>query len=68
MPKPIKRKVVKKTASEIEVRGVISRLKESATKKKSLVMAGAGAIFIFAGAIAGSFIYNSTMKNKAEKT
>ena len=30
-------------------------------------MAGAGAIFIFAGAIAGSFIYNSTMKNKAEK-
>ncbi|MFA4830041.1 MAG: tetratricopeptide repeat protein [Thermodesulfovibrionales bacterium] len=67
MPKPIKRKVVKKTASEIEVRGVISRLKESATKKKSLVMAGAGAIFIFAGAIAGSFIYNSTMKNKAEK-
>ena len=67
MPKPIKRKVVKKRASEIEVKGVISRLKESAVKKKSSVMAAAGAILIFAGAIAGSFIYNSTIKNKAEK-
>ncbi|KAF0144069.1 MAG: hypothetical protein FD156_2113 [Nitrospirae bacterium] len=67
MPKPIKRKVVKKTASEMEVKGAISRLRESAVKKKSSVMAAAGAILIVAGAIAGFFIYSSTTKNKAEK-
>ena len=67
MPKPIKRKVVKKTASEIEVKGVISRLRESAARKKGPVMAATGAVLISAGAIAGSFIYSSTMKNKAAK-
>ena len=67
MPKPIKKKVVKKAGSEIEVGGVISKLKESAAKKKRVMVAAAGAVLIFAGAVSGFFIYNGIMKNKAQK-
>lgn len=67
MPKPIKKKIVKKTTPEIEVKGIISRLKESAGKKKGVFMAITGAIVISAAVITGFFIYNNTLKNKAEK-
>lgn len=67
MPKSIKRKVVKKTSSGTEVTGVISKLKESAAKRKKAMLAAVGAVLIFAGAISGFFIYNSAMKTKAQK-
>lgn len=67
MPKPIKKKIVKKTTPEIEVRGIISKLKENAGKKKGVFMATIGAIVISAAAITGFFIYNNTLKNNAEK-
>lgn len=67
MPKPIKKKVVKKTTPEIEVKGIISRLKENARKKKGVFMATIGTIVISAAVITGFFIYNNTLKNEAEK-
>jgi len=67
MPKPIKKKLVKKPAAEIEVKSVISHLKESAKKRKRFFIGGAAAVIISAGLISGFFIYNAALKNRAEK-
>ncbi len=66
MPKPIKKKVVKKTTTEIEVKGVISRLKNYAGQNKNVFIGAIGALVISAAAITGFFIYSGDTKNKAE--
>lgn len=67
MPKPIKKKVLKKTTSEIEVKGVISKLKESAAKRKSSLTAAISAFLVAAFAVAGFFIYNNNQKSSVQK-
>jgi len=67
MPKPIKKKIVKKTATESEVKGLLFKLKESLMENRTVFITST-LIFISAiAAITGFLIYNNTMRDKAEK-
>jgi len=67
MPKPIKKKIVKKTTPEIEVKGLVSRFKETVGGKKRLLLVTIVTFIISVVAIAGFFIYSSDTKSRAEK-
>lgn len=67
MPKAIKKKIVKKAATEIEVKGVLSRLKKAVSEKKGVFIGAAAAVIIFFSAGAGFLAYSNTARNNAEK-
>ncbi len=67
MPKPIKKRAVKKQTSEIEVKGVISKVKASVGKDRNTFIGIVAASIIAIFVIAGFFMYSSNAKNKAAK-
>lgn len=67
MPKPIKKKIVKKTATESEVKGLLFKLKESLMENRTVFITTTLIFILAIAAIAGFLIYNNTMRGKAEK-
>ena len=67
MPKPIKKKIVKKTTSGTDASGTLSRLKKSAEERKRFLITAVAAVVLSAIAIGGFFLYSNTQKNKAQK-
>ncbi len=67
MPKAIKKKIVKKTTAELEMKGVVSKIKEYTEKKKNVAIIAAAAILIFIAAVSGLFIYSRNNERKAER-
>lgn len=67
MPRPIKKKIIKKTATEVEVKGIISKLRESIVNNKSVFISVIALFIVSVGAIAGFFIYSNNIKVRAEK-
>lgn len=66
MPKPIKKKIVKKHAAEIEVSGVISQVKDTVKKKKDVFTTVVAACVILIVAVIGFSIYTTSARTKAE--
>ncbi|MBT9537238.1 MAG: tetratricopeptide repeat protein, partial [Nitrospirae bacterium] len=67
MPKPIKKKIVKKTTSGTDASGTLSRLKKSAEERKRFLITALAAVVLSVIAIGGFFLYSNTQKNKAQK-
>lgn len=67
MPKPIKKRTAKKQTAEIEVKGAISKIKDSIGKDRNTFLGIVAALIIVVFVIAGFFIYNSNAKTKAAK-
>lgn len=67
MPKPIKKKIVKKTTSGTDASGTLSRLKKSAGERKRFLITAVAAVILSVIAIGGFFLYSNTQKNKAQK-
>lgn len=67
MPKPIKKKIVKKTTSGTDASGTLSRLKKSAEERKRFLITALAAVVLSAIAVGGFFLYSNTQKNKAQK-
>jgi len=67
MPKPIKKKIVKKTTLGTEASVTLSRLKKSAEGRKSFLITALAAVVLSVIAIGGFFLYSNTQKNKAQK-
>ena len=67
MPKPIKKKIVKKASSGTDAGGTLSRLKKSAEERKRFLITALAAVVLSAVAIGGFFLYSNTQKNKAQK-
>ncbi|MBI4691042.1 MAG: tetratricopeptide repeat protein [Nitrospirae bacterium] len=67
MPRVIKKRIVKKTASEIKMKGILSRIKGYAGERKNIFVAAAIAVIISSAAITGFFIYSHSLKREADK-
>lgn len=67
MPKPIKKKIAKKTTSGTDASGTLSRLKKSAEERKRFLITALAAVVLSAIAIGGFFLYSNTQKNRAQK-
>ncbi|NCO84091.1 MAG: hypothetical protein COZ31_00270 [Nitrospirae bacterium CG_4_10_14_3_um_filter_44_29] len=67
MPKPIKKKIVKKTTSGTEGIGTLSRLKKSSEERKRFLITTGAAVVLSVIVIGGFFLYSNTQKNKAQK-
>jgi predicted negative regulator of RcsB-dependent stress response len=67
MPKPIKKKIVKKTTSGTDASETLSRLKKSVDERKRFFITAVAAVALSVIAIGGFFLYSNTQKNKAQK-
>jgi predicted negative regulator of RcsB-dependent stress response len=67
MPRSIKKKVVKRTATEVEVKGVLLKLKESLMENRTIFITTTSIFVLTVAAVSGFFIYNNNMKVRAEK-
>ncbi|RJQ39920.1 MAG: hypothetical protein C4550_04400 [Nitrospiraceae bacterium] len=67
MPKPIKKKIAKKTTTGTEAGETLSRLKKTAEERKRFLMVTIAAVVLSALATGGFFLYGNTQKNKAQK-
>ncbi|MBU4319562.1 MAG: tetratricopeptide repeat protein [Nitrospinae bacterium] len=67
MPKPIKKKIVKKTTFGSDASGTLSRLKKSVDERKRFFITAVAAVVLSVIAIGGFFLYSNTQKNKAQK-
>lgn len=67
MPKSIKKKIVKKAAPEIEIKGIFSKLHHSLDRNRSIFIGVAAAFILIIAGAAGFFVYRGAMNNKAEK-
>lgn len=67
MPKPIKKKIVKKTTSGTDASETLSRLKKSVEERKRFFITVVAVVVLSAIVIGGFFLYSNTQKNKAQK-
>lgn len=67
MPKPIKKKIVKKATSGTDASETLSRLKKSAEERKRFLITAVAAVVLSAIVIGGFFLYSNTQENKAQK-
>jgi len=66
MPKPIKKKIIKKVSGP-EAGETLSRLKKSVEERKRFLITAGAAVILAVVAIGGFFLYSNTQKNKAQK-
>ncbi len=65
MPKSIKKKIFKHSNPEMEFKGIMSKFKQSAEKRKNLFIGLSAAVIVLITVTAGFFIYDYSMKKKA---